>query len=37
MALDRFYNEDEILSKQPVGQVFDNQDRGLQNESRPSR
>ena len=29
MALDRFYNEDEILSKQPaVGQVFDNQDRG---------
>ena len=29
MALDRYYNEDEILSKQPaVGQVIDNQDRG---------
>jgi len=28
MALDRFYNEEEVLSKQPaIGQVFDNQDR----------
>ena len=30
MALDRFYNQDEVLSKQPTdGQIFDNQDKHL--------
>ena len=29
MALDRFYNQDEVLSKQAaIGQIFDNQDQG---------
>ena len=29
MALDRFYNQDEVLSKQAaLGQIFDNQDQG---------
>ena len=30
MALDRFYNQEEVLSKQPVtGQVFDNGDQAI--------
>ena len=30
MALDRFYNQDEVLSKQPTdGQIFDNADQSL--------
>ena len=29
MALDRFYNQEEVLSKQAaIGQIFDNQDQG---------
>ena len=30
MKLDRFYNQDEVLSKQPTdGQIFDNFDQSL--------